>query len=385
MRISDLVLEQTEDGFCASALVESATGPNGRLWYEVSRGPAMPSLEMAASAFAAACLPIAVWYEDDLHIDAPLDADFLFRLPRLARGHARLHRRARTTEIHATGTTSEPRPGRVVGMSFTGGVDSFYTLRDNLAPSGTTPVRALVTGLGLDTEVEDSEGHAALLERLGTVSAEFGLAHYAIRTNFRDLFNPYADPSVVTQGACLVAFAFLLSGELSTYLIPACAPIDRLYPYSSHALLDGAWIAGPMATVSDGWDIHRNDKLAAILDWPLAMRELRVCIGRPGIVNCGRCEKCLRTMALLALHGVQDPPAFPHRLEAGAIERLRIYQPKKHYWWERIHDAAAQKPETAWLAASTGRMLLKMKILTPLRRRRERAKIRRRWPLRKLD
>lgn len=385
MRLFDLKLEPTGRGFDASVAVESAHGPNGRLWVEVSGDPALPAPEMAASAFVAACLPTAVWYEDDLHVEPPLDREFLFRLPRLARGHARMHGRKRTSEIRATGATTEPRPGRVTGMSFTGGVDSFYTLRDNLDPDGVTPVRALVTGLGLDTDLDDPEGHAALLARLRTVADEFGLAHYAIRTNFRDFFDPYADPSVVTQGACLVAFAFLLSGELSHYLIPASAPIDRLYPYSSHALLDGAWASRPTCTVSDGWDIHRNDKLASLIDWPLAMRELRVCIRYPGVVNCGRCEKCLRTMALLALNGVLDAPAFPHRLQAESIRRLRIYKPKKHYWWEQIYLAAKRKPETAWLAAATAQMLVRGKLLTPFRGRRERAKVRERWPLRKLD
>lgn len=382
MRVRDVRLETTEDGFRASAIVESDRGPNGSLWYEV-RGAALPAPEMAASAFAAACLPVAVWWEDDLQIEAPVDHDFLYRLPRVARGHARMHERARTTAIEATGTTTEPRPNRVVGMSFTGGVDSFYTLRDNL--EGVTPVGALVTGLGLDTKLNDHEGHAALLQNLGRVASAHGLAHYSIRTNFRELFDPYADPTVVTQGACLVAFAFLLSGSLHTYLIPAAAPIDRLYPFSSHALLDGAWISRHMATVSDGWDIHRNDKLARIMDWPLAMRELRVCQHGKGVTNCGRCEKCVRTMALLALYGVRHGPAFPHRTEASHIEGLRIHQPKKLYWWRKIREAAARDPELAWLASATGRLLLKTAVAMPLRRRKMRARALKRWPLRRFE
>jgi hypothetical protein len=383
--IRDIRLEPIEGGFRAAATIESDYGPNGELWYEVKGNPAMPAPEMVASAFAAACLPTAVWWEADLEIEAPIDADFLYRLPRLARGHARMHKRARTITIRATGASSEPGPNRVVGMSFTGGVDSFYTLRDNLDPNGVTPVRALVTGLGLDTRVDDAESHTALLENLGRVAAEHDLSQYAIRTNFRPFFDPYACPSVVTQGACLIAFAFLLSGSLHTYLIPASITIDLLYPYSSHSLIDGAWIARPLATVCDGWDIHRNDKLKHIMDWPLAMRELRVCQFGKGVTNCGRCEKCIRTMALLALHGVRHAPAFPHPLEPSHIENLRIHRPKKLYWWRKIREAACRDPETAWLATAVGRMLLKVALWMPYRKWRMGRRARNKWPLRRFD
>ena len=385
MRISGIETTKTGDGFRVAARIEGEFGLDGVLWYEVVGDVVLPTPEMVASAFAAACLPVAVWWEADLHVDEPLDADFLFRLPRLARGHARMHRRKRTTQIHATGVTSEYPADRVVGMSFTGGVDSFYTLRDNLAPKGVTPVRALVTGLGLDTLPDDLASHAALLEDLGAVSSELGLDHYAIRTNFREFFDPYADPCLVSQGACLVAFAFLLSGNLATYLIPASAPIDRLYPYSSHALLDGAWISRATMTVCDGWDIHRNDKLASLIDWPLAMRHLRVCTIKRVAGNCGCCEKCLRTMALLALHGLRAPSAFPHRLEYEHVANLRIWVPTRLYWWERIREAAQSEPELAWLARASGRMLRRMRLLIPLRRGRLHRKTRRQWPLRRFD
>ncbi len=384
MRIAQIVLEATKCGFSASAQIESAHGPNERLWYEASRSPVLPTPEMVASAFVAACLPTAVWWEDDLHVDSPVDADFLFRLPRLARGLARLHARKRATIVHATGISSEPRPNRVVGMSFTGGVDSFYTLRDNLDPKGVTPVRALVTGLGLDLKVDDIESHRALLERLENVSREYDLDHYAIRTNFRDLFDPYSDPGLVSQGSCLVAFAFLLSGSLKAYLIPSTYPIDWLIPYSSHALTDGAWISRPIMTISDGWDRHRNEKLATLVDWPLAMRELHVCTEKKSATNCGRCEKCVRTMAILAVNGVLDSPAFP-RLEPEAIERLRVRKRILLRSWGLIVRQARQNPDNAWIARSAARMVLRMRVRTVLRRHREKAKERRRWPHRRFE
>ncbi len=341
----------------------------------------MPASEMVATAFLAACLPVAVWWEEDLEVESLVDADFLFRVPRIARGHARMHSRKRATVVHAQGATSEPRPDRVVGTSFTGGVDSFYTLLGNR--EGVTPLRALVTGLGLDTRSDDLEGHAILIKQLGRVATEFGLTHYRVRTNFRDLFNPYADPSRVSQGACLVAFAFLLSGSLHTYLIPSGAPIDRMTPFSNHALLDGAWISRPTRTVSDGWDRHRHGKLAQIAANPTVQRELRVCQEGRGLVNCGRCEKCVGTMAAFALNGIREIPAFPHRTEASHILDLQVRKRKNLPPWRMLRDAARKDPETAWLAATIDRMLLVTWLRTP-RYRLHLWKRRNAWPLRRL-
>jgi hypothetical protein len=362
-------VEETLDGYIARAKVTSERGPNGELSFEVSGGASLPLAEMIVAAFVAACFPTAVWLEEDISVDASVDADLLLQVPVLARGFARLHHRSRAIEVHATPARSTPRPGRVVGASFSGGADSFYTLMKNRDPAGLTPVGALVTGLGFDPPHNNYDLQDQVLKQLQSVSQELGLRHYAIRTNFRPFFDPYADPSRVTQGTCLVAFAFLLSGDIHTYLIPASAPIDRLYRWSSHALLDGAWLSHHVRTESDGWDIHRNDKVLHIAKWPLALKVLRVCAIGNEVGNCGKCEKCLRTMALLEVAHCGDHAAtFPRRLDAGAIRQLKVKQIRKLYWWEEIRKLARPDPSLAWLVSEIDRMAFSCRLNAPRRR-----------------
>jgi hypothetical protein len=63
--------------------------------------------------------------------------------------------------------------------------------------------------------------------------------------------------------------------------------------------------------------MSRLDKVAAIAEWPEALAVLRVCLMFDvpnGAPNCGRCEKCVRTMLELMLCGALDrATSFPVR------------------------------------------------------------------------
>jgi hypothetical protein len=56
----------------------------------------------------------------------------------------------------------------------------------------------------------------------------------------------------------------------------------------------------------------RIDKLRLIADWDAALQNLRVCLANvPDRLNCGRCEKCVRTMTgLLAVNALHKTRAF---------------------------------------------------------------------------
>jgi hypothetical protein len=63
-------------------------------------------------------------------------------------------------------------------------------------------------------------------------------------------------------------------------------------------------------------------KTAAIGAWPPTFGMLRVCVCYDSaVINCGRCEKCLRTMMTLDLLGLLDrqtsfPPLYRSRIRA---------------------------------------------------------------------
>ncbi|MEI2745734.1 MAG: hypothetical protein V9G22_09965 [Ottowia sp.] len=74
----------------------------------------------------------------------------------------------------------------------------------------------------------------------------------------------------------------------------------------------------------------RSTKLERVAAWPEGLAALQVCFTHdplpPGVANCGRCEKCLRTRLNLLVAGALDrATTFPRRgLEP---EELAGYSP----------------------------------------------------------
>jgi hypothetical protein len=90
--------------------------------------------------------------------------------------------------------------------------------------------------------------------------------------------------------------------------------------------------------------MHRTEKIAALVSDPVAMRYLRVCWQQEaGEYNCGRCPKCIRTMATLrAYDALEDCATFPSRIDPRPLAAVRDPQP---------FDVADAKSILALLAA----------------------------------
>jgi hypothetical protein len=107
-------------------------------------------------------------------------------------------------------------------------------------------------------------------------------------------------------------------GHARTY-VPSSWTYAHLVPWGSHALLDSLWSTEACELVHDGAESPRTGKVAAIVASDVALRVLRVCLADTDAYNCGRCEKCLRTMVTLHLLGVKAP-TFP---PLGSLAALR--------------------------------------------------------------
>lgn len=345
MTISDIRVVPEKDGFRLEGRVRSSTTSLDKvLWYEARRGTVEPSMEMAGAALTAAALPTAVWLKEDLEVEGDCDAEFLSRATDIARGKARLHRLPQRIAVSGKGSTAVPRDGRVVGCSFSGGIDSMFSVLNHLKPGCHDPVGAVVTVFGIDLRWEDEESHARELGKLLPFSSELGLQHYTVRTNFREVFDPYADWSLFTHGSCVISVGFVLSGSLHTYLVPCSASIDRLYPWGSHALLDNAFIASEMITRNDAWEWHRNEKVEEVAKCPLALKHLRVCNKMLPVGNCGVCEKCVRTMALLMLCGkLEETTCFHKKIEPSDLADFRIKKDAELFWFGQMEKEAREK------------------------------------------
>jgi hypothetical protein len=108
------------------------------------------------------------------------------------------------------------------------------------------------------------------------------------------------------------------ANRLGSVSIASTFDIRSLIPHASHPLLDPYYSSSDLQIKHDGVALSRFEKTRIIADWELTASHLRVCNNmnhlESGTLNCGRCEKCVRTMlAFLALGILKSSTLFPVR------------------------------------------------------------------------
>ena len=211
------------------------------------------------------------------------------------------------------------KPERRAGSFFSGGVDSLATLRWNrvhfpASHPGSIREGLLVFGL----EIETDEAFALALEANRALAADADLALVPIFTNIRRLDEDWDFYRNEFQGAILAAIAHALAGRLRSISIAATYDIANLGPWGSHPAIDTNFSTHRLTVHHDGVWLSRLDKLKLLLDWPTALKRMRVCNETAGYnseaLNCGRCEKCVRTiLELMALGAFDRADAFQKR------------------------------------------------------------------------
>jgi hypothetical protein len=177
---------------------------------------------------------------------------------------------------------------------------------------------------GFDVPVRDSAAFAGLVDRTRPLLDSLGVDLHVVRTNVREW--PELDWEQ-TYGAQLACVLHQFEAEFDRGLI-AAGPhyLQPFTPWGSSALTDPMLSGSAMRIVHDGAAFTRIPKVRRIASDPIAVSTVKVCWegDRPDL-NCGRCEKCMRTRLSFAAIGVLDPACFEDALDLGAITGLHVH------------------------------------------------------------
>ncbi|MEU1287746.1 hypothetical protein [Kitasatospora sp. NPDC005856] len=321
MLVDSVVRVPVADGWRLSAIVRTASWPEGRHLYFTVRGGDRDWLPARGDAFLAALVMPAMALGEDLTVAAPVSA----RLLRSAQTAMEIYHAwwgtLRPVRFDAAEeAVPEPSPDGV-GLFFTTGVDCFYSLFKDGSRRGRPGHRPVTTLVHANFDQHRGADYDRLLSRVRHVAAESGCAAVVVETNVRA-----ATAELVHweefHGAALAGVALALQGVLGRCLIAASDQYSRLPPLGSHPLLDHLWSTESLEIVHDGAEATRTDKIERHLAAsPLVWENLGVCwLSRPAH-NCGICEKCLRTMAAFDMAGaLQHCRTLPGVLD---LDRLR--------------------------------------------------------------
>jgi len=223
--------------------------------------------------------------------------------------------------VHPAKLSYAPQPEKAgqYASAFSGGVDSFFTLKQALFPDPGRPGWPVRYGLFIhgtpDIPLIYSQKFERFANQYSGLFNELGLELIPVRTNLmqfsanRIAFNPFLEAPIVGSAlglSPLLSGVFMPSGRLyKLYRVGATGPI------TAHLLTTEAF--EPFAV---GAAYKRIQKTQAIAGWEPAQKNLRVCLGftsESTNPNCSYCSKCVRTrMDLYMLGKLQNMATFEH-------------------------------------------------------------------------
>lgn len=224
---------------------------------------------------------------------------------------------------------------REVGCFFSAGVDSFHTLLAHF-----DEIDRLIFVHGFDLPLSDPALHRQVVSRIRDVAARLGKPLIEVVTNVRAFSDSSADWGKDYHGAALCSVALFLAPRFRKVYI-ASHSCQHLNHWGSDPLLDPLWSTETTEIVHDGYDTVRLAKLAQIVDHEIVQQTLRVCWeNSDGAYNCGRCEKCLRTMVGLSLTGnLGKCRTFPGPLDLELVARSKINRHHAAIFLENLEAA----------------------------------------------
>ena len=352
MIVSDVRVHEG-DGYELSALVTFERPPteSARVWF---RTPAeLDAPQPRGDAFFAGLFVSCMALHENLTIEAPVASQLVDAAhDKIAPVLRRWYPRLQEVEVDAECCLGEAEPAtprtKRVATCFSAGVDSWYT-----AVKHRNRLDALVTIHGFEVPLDNEPRWQKARLHIERCARQLGLPLAVLATNLNDIGlhqararlerrgTPY--PQMGTDcyfGSYLVAVGLSLRPSFDELLIPSSLPDNLGRPYASHTLMEPNWSTDTMSFAIDGGDLGRIGKIEQLSQaYPEAIRRLRVCVKKTDDeLNCGRCAKCVRTMAELRSIGQHELGAsFTEPLDLDLIRRGLF---PRIVGWTHISDKA---------------------------------------------
>jgi hypothetical protein len=318
--VSSFETRELDDAVERSALFRWPGGER-RVWIAVP--PELAGDRDDASPFLPLALLPAMRQGGDVVVDGPVSP----RLVRGSRAAVELYH-AWAPELHAAAieVAQERVPaddGAGVACFYSRGVDSTYSAAVPRSYPG--PVERLLFIDGFDPNLEGE----AIPEEIRSAAANasrLGLPLSVLRTNLHDLTGLFVSDWNDMVGAALASLALSATGGVAAVVVPSSDSATTAGARGSSPALDALFSTETTQVVHDSVALGRVGKaLWLARERPDLLPELKVCFAWNKSENCGRCRKCLLTMASLrAVGALPAASRFPAEIDLDALSTMRI-------------------------------------------------------------
>ncbi len=300
-----------------------------RLWYSYPH-EYLPFLSASnGDPFLTALLPPAMVLGEPLTIEADVS-------PRLLRSSRKVQEilQCWNADFRKVDVSVTPREGSFLAPLSSGlfsslGVDSSYSLAKSLTGDA-HELTHLINVLGFDIYLWEQARYPAVLRNISQVSESLGMSALPITTNLREMSDRIVDWVRVYHGAALASTCLALRGLFRTVSVAATHTYAELRPLGTHPLLDPLWSTEETEFIHDGCEADRFTKLSQLAAQPMLLKKLRVCASdfEGPVYNCGRCQKCLRTMLGLHILGLlKECDTLPHTIDPAQVRAIKPPSP----------------------------------------------------------
>ncbi len=217
---------------------------------------------------------------------------------------------------------------------FSGGVDAYTTLFRTIEEQP-----SLITIWGSDVKLNDLHGWKNVENHIMSVSQEYKLDVYVVKSNFRMILKEEKLDRLVKNsldgwwhgfqnGIALIGHAAPLSylfGFAKVYIASSYPEkMKGQYTCASDPTIDNHVRYCGTRTIHDAYELDRQEKIQYIIEnkkrgFPI---RLRVCWDSRGGSNCCRCEKCYRTI-LEIISEMENPKDYGFEWNELLIEQCK--------------------------------------------------------------
>ena len=326
MKVENFVKHSNGEKTRVSATViwENRDRPNAEVFFETT-AEFKDDLVINPNSWLLACtLPAMRYGESRIKLDAPISPETKDGLVNAIRCLIDWHGGERKTIAIEAPTQSEifaPKVNRAAGF-FSGDIDTLAMVRENqlnFPPEHPRHIQdGIVVGNIFTGENTFDSNLQQEIEHLSAIAKDAKLQLIPVFTNaythLKDLDPDYSFWQLEYMGAFLAAIAHVFAPRLSIASIASTLNYAYLEPWGSHPLLDPLYSCNSLEIRHENTALSFRDKVKLVGQWDVALQNLRVCDlpdSKLKNYNCGRCDRCLKTMtALLSLGLLKQAPLF---------------------------------------------------------------------------
>jgi len=263
-----------------------------------------------------------------IHLDS-IDKTYYESIKRLSYVYKNKYKNFSTTNIScANGLVDNRESGDMQALLFSGGVDSLYSYACNYKAGKL----ALISVWGLDVPLNRPTFWENVRRKLSDFAERNRNDIHFIKTNVQEIFQS----DILNKKFAIHGWWQDISHGLITSSL--CAPLSitefnkillsssgKGFVGATSLLRDAGGISWSGVSVSVCGDtLTRHEKLKSLKLNPTYLSYLRVCWSQHTYYNCGKCEKCLRTIIGLLLEGI-DPNMCNFQINDRTLDLVKSY------------------------------------------------------------